>query len=174
MLNDLVLLPNAPARDRQQCDDDQERAEAELEAAHGRHSTTAWAADHRPICTQIANGGSSWNSPTTLTAAPMLLSWLPNSQNGLMVGDYIATAFVNGVPHGVFAVAQATTMNPGATPSFRQAMYTGTGLTVSLSGRQLSSAHDKPLHKLSDRIEREVPEKGVIPPMRRRARRSAK
>jgi hypothetical protein len=104
----------------------------------------------------------------------MLLSWLPNSQNGLMVGDYIATAFVNGVPHGVFAVAQATTMNLGATPSFREAMYTGTGLTVSLSGRQLSSAHDKPLHKLSDKIEREVPEKGVIPPMARRARRSAK
>ena len=121
-----------------------------------------------------ANGGSSWNTPTTLTAAPMLLGWLPNSQNGLMVGDYIATAFVNGVPHGVFAVAQATTVSPGATPSFHQAMYTRTGLTVSMSGRQLSSAHDKPLHKLSDKIEREVPEKGVIPPIERRARRSAK
>ena len=44
--------------------------------------------------------------PSTLTSAAMLLDWLPNSQNGLMVGDYIATAFTNGVPHGVFAVAQ--------------------------------------------------------------------
>jgi hypothetical protein len=121
-----------------------------------------------------ANGGSSWNTPTTLTAAPMFLSWLPHSQNGLMVGDYIATAFVNAIPHGVFAVAQATTTNPGASASFREAMYTGTGLTVNMSGRQLSSAHDKPLHRLSDKIEREVPEKGVIPPMARRARRSAK
>ena len=40
-------------------------------------------------------------------AGPMQLRWLPNSQNGLMVGDYIATAFTNGVPHGVFAVAAA-------------------------------------------------------------------
>lgn len=118
-----------------------------------------------------ANGGSTWNAPTTLTTAPMLLSWLPTSQNGLMVGDYIATAFVGGVPHGVFAVAQATTA--GST-SLSEAMYTAKGLSVTASGRQLSSANDKPLHKLSDKIEREVPEKGVIPPTQRRARRSAK
>ena len=52
-----------------------------------------------------ANGGSTWNAPVALTG-PMQLGWLPNSQNGLMVGDYIATAFTNGVPHGVFAVAR--------------------------------------------------------------------
>lgn len=121
-----------------------------------------------------ANGGSTWNTPATLTAAPMMLGWLPSSQNGLMVGDYIATAFVNGVPHGVFAVAQATTVTLGATPGFREAMYTGTGLNVKMSGRQLSSAQDKPLHKLSDKLEREVPEKGIVPPMRYRARGSAK
>lgn len=121
-----------------------------------------------------ANGGSTWNTPSTLTAAPMLLSWLPDSQNGLMVGDYIATAFVNGVPHGVFAVAQATTVSLGSTASFHEATYTGTGLTVKMSGQQLSAAHDKPLHKLSDKIEREVPEKGIVPPNRRHARLSAK
>jgi len=121
-----------------------------------------------------ANGGTSWNTPATLTAAPMLLGWLPNSQNGLMVGDYIATAFVNGVPHGVFAVAQQTSVSFGGNPTFKEAMYTATGLTVTASARQLSSAHDKPLHKLSDKIEREVPEKGIVPPSRRRARQSAK
>ena len=115
-----------------------------------------------------ANGGSTWNQPVTL-AGPMQLGWLPNSQNGLMVGDYIATAFTNGVPHGVFAVAQA---NSG--PTFNEATYTSQGLTVTATGRQLSSALDRPLHKLSDKIERERPEKGVIPPSRRRARRSAK
>jgi hypothetical protein len=36
------------------------------------------------------------------------------------------------------------------------------------AGRQLSSARDKPLHHLSDKIERERPEKGVIPPSRRK------
>ena len=36
------------------------------------------------------------------------------------------------------------------------------------AGQQLSSALDKPLHNLSDKIEKEGPEKGVIPPSRRR------
>ena len=115
-----------------------------------------------------ANGGSTWNAPVTL-AGPMQLSSLPNSQNGLMVGDYIATAFTNGVPHGVFAVAVAPSGGP-----YNEAMYTGKGLTVTAAGRQLSSAADRPLHKLSDKIEYERPEKGVIPPSPRRARRSAK
>jgi hypothetical protein len=114
------------------------------------------------------NGGSTWNTPTALTGA-MLLSWLPNSQNGLMVGDYIATAFTNGIPHGVFAVAQA---NSGST--FNEATYTAQGLTVTASERQLSSVGDKPLHHLSDKIEKEIPEKGIRPPLRRSAKRSAK
>ncbi len=111
------------------------------------------------------NGGTSWNTPSALTG-PMELAWLPNSQNGLMVGDYIASAFTNGVPHGVFAVAQ-----PSSGSTFKEAIYTGKGLTIGASGRQLSSASDRPLHHLSDKIEREAPEKGRIPPNRRRARR---
>jgi hypothetical protein len=108
-----------------------------------------------------ANGGSTWNAAVALTG-PMLLSWLPNSQNGLMVGDYIATAFTNGVPHGVFAVAMASS---GTT--YSEAMYTGQGLSVAAAGHQRSSAGERPLHKLSDKIEKERPEKGVIPPSRR-------
>ncbi len=114
-----------------------------------------------------ANGGSTWNAPVALTG-PMQLGWLPNSQNGLMVGDYIATVFTNGIPHGVFAVARA---NSGTT--FSEAIYTGQGLTVTAAGRQLSAAGDRPLHRLSDTIERERPEKGMIPPLRR-SRRKAK
>lgn len=113
-----------------------------------------------------SNGGSTWNTPSTLLQGPMQLSWLPTSQNGLMVGDYIATAFTSdGVPHGVFAVAQA---NSGST--FSEAIYTAQGLTVTKAGRQLSSANDKPLHKMSDVIEQERPEKGVIPPRRKKAK----
>ena len=121
-----------------------------------------------------ANGGSSWNSPSTLTAAPMFLNWLPNSQNGLMVGDYIATAFVNGTPFGVFAVAQQNSTSFGGSTGFQGAIYTGKGLAVKLSGRQLSSAYDQPLHRMSDKIEKEVPEKGSVPPLRRRAIRRSK
>jgi hypothetical protein len=116
-----------------------------------------------------ANGGSSWNAPVKL-AGPMKLSWLPNSQNGLMVGDYIATAFTNGVPHGVFAVAASKSGT-----LFNEAMYTAQGLTAQLAGPQLSAKSDKPLHNLSDKIERERPEKGVIvPPSKRAAKRSSK
>jgi hypothetical protein len=115
-----------------------------------------------------ANGGATWNAPVTV-AGPMQLSSLPSSQNGLMVGDYIATAFTGGVPHGVFAVAAA----PSGT-TFNEAIYTGQGLTVTATAHQLSSKNDRPLHKLSDKIEREQPEKGVIPPSRRKARRSSK
>ncbi|MGA8764235.1 MAG: sialidase family protein [Candidatus Sulfotelmatobacter sp.] len=114
------------------------------------------------------NGGTTWNHPVKL-AGPMKLTWLPNSQNGLMVGDYIATVFSNGVPHGVFAVAAAKS---GAT--FNEAMNTAQGLTVAEEGPQLSSAHDKPLHKLSDVIEKERPEKGVFPPSKRAAKKSSK
>jgi hypothetical protein len=100
---------------------------------------------------------------------PMQLNWLPNSQNGLMVGDYIATTFSNGVPHGVFAVAAAKS---GTT--FKQAMFTAQGLTVPKAGPQFSSAGDKPLHNLSDAIEKERPEKGIAPPSKRAAKRSSK
>src|SRR5579859_8268781 len=95
-----------------------------------------WSSDVCSSDLSSANGGATWNSPTALTGA-MQLAWLPTSQNGLMVGDYIATAFVNGVPHGVFAVAQATSGGV-----FNETIYTGQGLSASAAGRQLSSAHD--------------------------------
>lgn len=112
-----------------------------------------------------ANGGLTWNTPVTL-AGPMQLGWLPISQNGPMVGDYIATAFTNSVPHGVFAVA----MPDSGTTTFSEATYTGQGLTVAAAGPQLSSAGDKPLHKMSDPIDKEQPEKGAIPPSRRKSK----
>jgi hypothetical protein len=114
-----------------------------------------------------ANGGRTWSAPTRL-AGPMQLGWLPNSQNGLMVGDYIATAFTSGVPHGVFAVAVAKSGT-----KFREAMNTAQGLTVAEDGPQFSSANDKPLHNLSDKIEKDRPEKAV-PPSKRAAKRSVK
>ena len=86
-----------------------------------------------------------------------------------MVGDYIATAFTNGVPHGVFAVARAKTGT-----AYNEAMFTAQGLSVPSEGAVLSSAGDKPLHNLSDKVEKEHPEKGAIPPVRRAAKKSAK
>jgi hypothetical protein len=113
------------------------------------------------------NGGSTWN-PAVKLAGPMQLGWLPNSQNGLMVGDYIATAFNNGVPHGIFAVAAAKVGK-----AFNEAMNTAQGLTVAVDGPQLSSAGDLPIPGVhGDVIEHERPEKGV-PPSRRATKRNA-
>ena len=53
-----------------------------------------------------ANGGSTWSSPTQL-AGPMLLSWLANTNQGRMVGDYISSSYVRGGVLPVFASASA-------------------------------------------------------------------
>jgi hypothetical protein len=48
--------------------------------------------------------GATWTSGTQL-AGPMKLTWLPLSDNGYMVADYIMVSYNNGNPFGVFAVA---------------------------------------------------------------------
>ncbi|HEV2908929.1 MAG TPA: sialidase family protein [Candidatus Eremiobacteraceae bacterium] len=50
------------------------------------------------------DGGATWTAPQTI-AGPMSLSWLAQTTQGPMVGDYIATAFSGGQPIGVFAIA---------------------------------------------------------------------
>jgi len=66
------------------------------------------------------NGGSTWSAPSQL-AGPMTLRWLPVTTSGSMVGDYFATAIVDGsgVGYPVFAVANA----PGG-GFLDEAMYT--------------------------------------------------
>ena len=85
------------------------------------------------------NGGSSWSSAVTL-AGPMKVTWLPQSQNGLMFGDYLNTAFVNGVAYSVFAVSLSPQYG-----LFRQAMYAPVGgLAVPRFGPRNTSAFDVP------------------------------
>ena len=74
-----------------------------------------------------ADGGVTWTS-TTRIAGPMTLSWLPNTTQGRMVGDYISTSFVGGPAYPTFAVASAPS-NGGsdcftATPNCDEATYT--------------------------------------------------
>ncbi len=68
--------------------------------------------------TSSADGGATWSNGTTI-AGPMSLSWLANTTTGLMVGDYIATAYAGGQPRAVFAVALAKTGSV-----FNEAIYT--------------------------------------------------
>jgi hypothetical protein len=64
------------------------------------------------------DGGRSWSAPE-FPAGPMALATLPATRDGLMVGDYIATAFSNGTPLATFAVAEP--LQGGGV--FNEAMY---------------------------------------------------
>jgi hypothetical protein len=69
-----------------------------------------------------AHGGTSWSTPTQL-AGPMTLSWIANTSQGRMVGDYISTSIRNGAnAFPVIAVAFAPTSG-----TFNEAMYVPTG-----------------------------------------------
>lgn len=82
-----------------------------------------------------SDSGDTWSAPTEV-AGPMTLSWLPNTNQGRMVGDYISTSFnATGTAHGVFAVANAPTSGgtdcTTATPHCDQGTYTSaTGLSA--------------------------------------------
>lgn len=55
------------------------------------------------------NGGTTWSAPIQI-AGPMTLSWLPNTSQGRMFGDYISTSILNGGrAYPVIPVATAPT-----------------------------------------------------------------
>jgi hypothetical protein len=86
------------------------------------------------------DGGSTWTTAHSL-AGPMQLSWLPNSDLGRMVADYISTSYINGGALSVFAVAL-----PLNTALFNEAMYTTPRpLTTSPDEPRFSSRNDLPV-----------------------------
>ena len=86
------------------------------------------------------DGGNTWTAPQTL-AGPMSLPWLPNTFAGLMVGDYVATAYSGGKAFAIFAAAQT---NSGAL--FDEPIYTTTsGLTAAQNAAVFTSATEQPV-----------------------------
>ena len=77
-----------------------------------------------------ADGGATWTSSAQV-AGPMTISWLPNTSQGRMVGDYFSTSFVGGPAYPAFAVASAPTSGGAdcatATPNCNQPMFTVKG-----------------------------------------------
>jgi hypothetical protein len=87
-----------------------------------------------------SDGGASWTAGAKI-AGPMKLTWLPDSDNGFMVADYIGVSYVNGNPFGFFPVAQA---NNGT--KFSEGMYTTkTPLPLVGSAPRFSGLDDKPV-----------------------------
>jgi hypothetical protein len=75
-----------------------------------------------------SDGGSTWNAAIDV-AGPMTMSWLPNTSQGRMVGDYISTSYNgSGLARGYFALANAPTSGGSdcqtATPNCDVALYT--------------------------------------------------
>jgi hypothetical protein len=102
------------------------------------------------------DGGATWTAPQTI-AGPMALSWLAQTTQGPMVGDYTATAFSGGQPIGVFAIA-----NPKGV-FFDEGMYVpkpgfltlhSAAMRESLGERPIRGAHSDhgPLQGLPIRI----------------------
>jgi hypothetical protein len=90
--------------------------------------------------TTSQDGGQTWTGGKQL-AGPMKLTWLPLSDNGYMVADYVGVAYSKGNPFGVFAVAKA--------PSgglLDEAMYTTKEPLLALAGEpRFSSKGEKPI-----------------------------
>jgi len=86
------------------------------------------------------DGGNTWTAPQTL-AGPMSLPWLPDTFAGLMVGDYVATAYSGGKAFAIFAAAQA---NSGTL--FDEPIYaTTSGLTAAQQAAVFTSATEQPV-----------------------------
>lgn len=90
------------------------------------------------------DGGGHWTSTTNITG-PMTLSWLANTTQGRMVGDYISTSFnSSGTAFPVFADASTPTggTSCGATGvTCNEGTFTvGTGLTI--PSRLFAVTHD--------------------------------
>ncbi len=113
--------------------------------------------------TTSLDGGATWTAGSRI-AGPMKIIWLPVSDNGPMVADYIAVSYINGNPFGIFAVAQ-----PLVGTTYNEAMYTTkTALPVSYDAPRFSSINDHPVpdaksdHKVKffydDEGHREIPQ----------------
>jgi hypothetical protein len=82
------------------------------------------------------NGGTSWGTATNV-AGPMTLSWLANTSQGRMVGDYISTS----VPAGGNAWPTIAVANTPTGSTFDEAMYVPSGgLAISGGTRRATNS----------------------------------
>jgi hypothetical protein len=123
--------------------------------------------------TTSTNGGKTWTAGKQL-AGPMKLTWLPVSDAGYMVADYIGVTYTNDQPRGIFAVAKAPS---GAV--LNEAMYTTKEpLLASSNEQRFSSKGEKPVpnaksdHEMKFYYDDEghvpIPPSRLIPPQKQK------
>jgi hypothetical protein len=89
------------------------------------------------------NGGTSWSGMRQI-GGPMQLSWLPSTNQGSMVGDYISTSFLG--TQAVTVVAIASSLSGS---SYNQSMYEATeGVS---GGQSMTPAVETPAAPISRR-----------------------
>jgi hypothetical protein len=90
--------------------------------------------------TTSSDGGTTWTAGKQL-AGPMELTWLPLSDAGYMVADYIGVTYTNGGPRGIFPVAK----KPSGT-TLNDAMYTTKEALLAAAGEpRFSSKGEQPV-----------------------------
>jgi hypothetical protein len=118
--------------------------------------------------TTSSDGGKTWTAGKQL-AGPMQLTWLPVSDQGYMVADYIGVTYNNGGPFGIFIVAKS--------PSgglLNEAAYTTKEPLLAAAGEpRFSSKGEKPVtgaksdHEMKfyydDEGQRQIPSSRLIP-----------
>lgn len=82
------------------------------------------------------NGGASWSAKTQL-AGPMNLTWLADTNQGFMVGDYISTSIVGDDAFPAFAVA-----SPPSGGHLNEAMFSVQDVNLKIVGGSLTSKGD--------------------------------
>jgi hypothetical protein len=91
------------------------------------------------------DSGATWHAPQTLSPG-MNVSWVANSSQGRMVGDYFSTSFLNHEAHPVFVIGRAPPTPPS--PAY-EALLWEAGLTVPLGAGPLRTqqARMKPMYR---------------------------
>jgi hypothetical protein len=101
--------------------------------------------------TTSQDGGSTWTAGQKIDG-PMKLAWLPVSDNGYMVADYVGVSYVNGNPFGVFAVAKGPSKG-----LLNEAIYsTKTPLLLAPDQPTHSSKNDRPVRNAKSDYARKV------------------
>jgi hypothetical protein len=119
------------------------------------------------------NGGKTWTAGKQL-AGPMKLTWLPVSDAGYMVADYIGVTYTGGKPRGIFAVAKA----PSDAVLNEAMCTTKEPLLAASNEKRFSSKGEKPVpnaksdHEMKFYLDDEghvpIPASRVIPPQKQK------